>query len=126
MYYQIGPMNLVHTIRISLKLLNWYVDNQSTADLQAIETELNSIMKQVSNEQSQDFMSLLRSAMREYNGQPIKAQFPIDGSIADIRAAMAARMDEVKDERKLGGLTATHNANIRGLLEVIEMLGGTL
>ena len=108
------------------KLLNWYVDNQSTADLQAIETELNSIMKQVSNEQSQDFMSLLRSAMREYNGQPIKAQFPIDGSIADIRAAMAARMDEVKDERKLGGLTATHNANIRGLLEVIEMLGGTL
>lgn len=108
------------------KLLNWYVDNQSTADLLAIETELNSIMKQVSNEQSQDFMSLLRSAMRDYNRQPIKAQFPIDGSIADIRAAMAARMEEVEKDKMLGGLTATHNANIRGLLEVIEMLGGTL
>ena len=108
------------------KLLNWYVDNQSTADLEAIETALDGIMTKVSNEQSQDFMSLLRSAMREYNSQPIVAKFPIDGSIADIRAAMATRMEEVKKDKVLGGLTATHNANIRGLLEVIEMLGGTL
>jgi len=35
-------------------------------------------------------------------------------------------MEEVKKDNILGGLTATHNANIRGLLEVIEMLGGTL
>ena len=108
------------------KLLNWYVDNQSTADLEAIETALDGIMTKVSNEQSQDFMSLLRSAMREYNSQPIVAKFPIDGSIADIRAAMATRMEEVKKDKVLGGLTARHNANIRGLLEVIEMLGGTL
>ena len=106
------------------RLMEWKADNPTIIDMESLTAQIAKIKADVGVEQTREFKGRLIQAMKDYNEARYTPKFNIDGTIEEIKKAMNDRFDNAEGAPAQGKVSS-QNGDIRGLLTVIEMLGGS-
>ena len=123
---EFGDKLTVAYFEVTGRLKTWYAENRKIADRETIASEIINIKKELGEKQSADFVAMMKRQMGEYNRlySQMENKFNINDPIEKIEEVMAARIDEMGTDLNKGGEIANQNANLRSLIQVIEMLRG--
>jgi hypothetical protein len=111
-------------MEVHSRLMQWKADNPTIIDMETLRAEIDKIKTDVGKDQTREFKERLIQAMGDYNETRYTPKFNIDGTIEEIKKAMNDRFDNA-DGAPAQGKISSQNGDIRGLLKVIEMLGGS-